>query len=252
MLHMLSVPGPLVETAWVAEHLEDPSLRVYDCTVFRDSDQAPDEHPMRFASGKTNWLQGHIQGSGFIDLVDELTVKGERRHMFPVPPPERFDEVMSAYGVGNGACVVLYDTTGQSWAARVWWLLRGHGFDNAAVINGGWGKWAEEGHPVSSRETGYPRAEFISTVRTEMTATAEEVRTSIDQGGTCLVNVLSREDFEGDAPPRYGRRGSIPSSVHVPVTSLFEKEGGVYIPLGQIKDCFESAGVVEGKRVITY
>ena len=247
---MLTVPGPLIETGWLAANLADPSVRVYDCTVLRDESQDPDEHPMRFVSGKERWRQGHVPGSGFIDLVEELTVN-DSRFMFPVPPPERFADIVSGYGIGPGTCVILYDTTGQSWAARVWWMLRAHGFDNAAVLNGGWSKWQGEGRPVSTSEPSYPPGRFVSKPRRELTATREEVLSSFGDARTCLVNTLSREDFEGSAPPRYGRRGSIPSSVSVPVTTLFD-ETSSYLTPDDIKERFEAAGAFGDKRVITY
>ena len=115
---------------------------------------------MRFVSGRDVWRRGHIPGAGFIDLVDELTVKGETRFMFPVPSPERFAEIVAAYGIGEGVGVVLYDGTGQSWTARVWWLLRAHGFDDAAVLDGGWAKWKAESRAVSTEECRYPPAPF--------------------------------------------------------------------------------------------
>jgi 3-mercaptopyruvate sulfurtransferase SseA len=33
----------------------------------------------------------------------------------------------------------------NAWAARFWWMLRTYGFDDAAVLNGGWHKWKKEG-----------------------------------------------------------------------------------------------------------
>ena len=159
---MPTLPGPLVDTDWLDAHLAEPDLRVFDCTVFRDPEQDPDEHPMRFLSGKDAWRRGHIPGAGFIDLVEELTVKGETRFMFPVPPPDRFAEIVAGYGIGDGVRVVLYDRTGQSWPARVWWLLRAHGFDDAAVLDGGWAKWKAEGRAVSRDECRYPPARFTA------------------------------------------------------------------------------------------
>ena len=249
---MVTLPGPLVETDWLDTNLAEPDLRVFDCTVFRDPAQDPDEHPMRFVSGKGAWRRGHIPGAGFIDLVEELTVKGETRFMFPVPPPQRFAEIVAGYGIGEGVRVVLYDRTGQSWPARVWWLLRAHGFEGAAVLNGGWEKWKSEGRAVSTDDSRYPPARFTSKVRPELTATRSEVLASLRAAETCLVNTLSREDFEGTAPPRYGRRGRIPSSVSVPVTTLFDEATGAFLAAEGIESRFAAAGALDGKRVITY
>ena len=57
---------------------------------------------------------------------------------------------MGRFGVGDDSRVVLYSTTAPQWAARVWWMLRNYGFDNAAVLNGGFQKWAREGRPVET------------------------------------------------------------------------------------------------------
>jgi thiosulfate/3-mercaptopyruvate sulfurtransferase len=57
--------------------------------------------------------------------------------MFPMPSALQFAETMSRHGVGEGTRVVLYDRMLNIWAARVWWLLRAFGFENAAVLNGG-------------------------------------------------------------------------------------------------------------------
>ena len=249
---MPTLPGPLVQTDWLEAHLADPDLRVFDCTVFRDPAQDPDEHPMRFLSGKDAWRRGHIPSAGFIDLVEELTVKGETRFMFPVPPPARFAEIVAGYGIGEGVRVVLYDGTGQSWPARVWWLLRAHGFDDAAVLDGGWAKWKAEGRAVSTGESRYPSTSFTAKLRPELTATRNEVQAALGGTETCLVNTLSREDFEGTAPPRYGRSGRIPSSVSVPVTTLFDDQTGVLLTPEGIAERFGAVGALDGKRVITY
>src|SRR5262249_58547079 len=67
---------------------------------------------------------------------------------FMMPGPAEFAAAMGRFGVGQGSRVVLYSITTPQWAARVWWMLRNYGFDNAAVLNGGVQKWARAGPPV--------------------------------------------------------------------------------------------------------
>ena len=73
---------------------------------------------------------------------------------FMMPPPEQFAAAMSGYGVGEGVRAILYDRAAGMWAARIWWMLRAFGYDNAALLNGGWTKWTAEGRPHLGRRTG--------------------------------------------------------------------------------------------------
>ena len=67
-----------------------------------------------------------------------------------MPAPEYFAAAMEALGIGQGTRVVLYDRRMTMWATRVFWMLRAFGFDNCAVLDGGWKTWTAEGRPVTS------------------------------------------------------------------------------------------------------
>jgi rhodanese-related sulfurtransferase len=99
--------------------------------------------------GREHWEQGHIPGAVFADLLGDLVDRDNEGFVFPMPPAAQFAEAMSRYGVGPDTRVVLYDDMVNIWATRVSWMLRAFGFDNAAVLNGGWGKWTTEGRPTS-------------------------------------------------------------------------------------------------------
>ena len=73
--------------------------------------------------------------------------------MYGLPSAERFAEVMSRNGIGNDSAVVIYDRSTNMWAARLWWMLRVFGFDNAVVLDGGYTKWLEESRAVDSQVT---------------------------------------------------------------------------------------------------
>src|SRR5690606_29134825 len=86
-------------------------------------------------SGRDDWARAHIPGSGFADLPGDLSDHSQSLR-FMMPPSEQFAEAMSSYGVGEGTRVVLYDRATGAWAARIWWMLRAFGFDQAAVLDG--------------------------------------------------------------------------------------------------------------------
>lgn len=244
-------PEYLVETDWVAAHLDDPTLRIFDCTIVVPDDQAQQGQGYRVESGYQTWRKGHIPGSGFADLVTDLS-DPNGRFPFTAPSPERFAETMSRYGVGEGTRVILYDAFMNVCAARLWWLLRAFGFDNAAVLSGGWTKWTKEDRPISTASAAYPPAQFVVRPRPQLLARKPEVFAALNEPGTLLVNALSPEDFAGTAPPRYSRPGHIPSSVNVPFLSLVDSVTHAYLPEEQLRAKFATVKATTQQKVITY
>src|SRR4029450_2463350 len=140
-------PQHLVETEWMAQHLDDPAVRVLECNVFLLPAEVPGG--VRVESGRGKWAEGHIPGAGFIDLQDELSDRTSTLR-FMMPPAAQFAEAMGRAGVGEGIRGILYDRAVNMGAARVWWMLRAVGFDDAAVLNGGFKKWTLEGRAVAT------------------------------------------------------------------------------------------------------
>jgi thiosulfate/3-mercaptopyruvate sulfurtransferase len=246
-------PQYLVETDWLQTHLDDANLRILDCTVYLPNyfdDSAAEK--VEIVSGRENWEQGHIPGSAFADLVQDLCDPHNTQFMFPMPPAEQFEAAMSRFGVGEGTHVVLYDDMVNIWAARVWWMLRAFGFDHVAVLNGGWKKWTSEGHPISTAPPTYPPTQFVARPRPELIATKDEVLTAIDHQATCLINALDPDEHAGRGPVRYGRPGHIPSSVNVSFLNVLDPETNTYRSAEQLREQFNQVGALHKDRVITY
>lgn len=243
-----ALPGQLVEARWLAEQLGADDLRVLDCTTIL---RPGDDGRLRAESGRPAYEAGHIPGSGFADLPGDLSDRSSELR-FMLPPAEQFAEAMSGYGVGEGTQVVLYDRAGGMWAARIWWMLRAFGFDEAAVLDGGWAKWVAEGRPTSDAASAYPRGNFVARPREGLMADQAEVLAAIEDGGTCIVNALAEEQHRGEGPARYGRAGRIAGSVNVPANSLIDPETKVYLPLDELRARFASVGADEAERVIAY
>ena len=244
-------PDYLVETEWLAAHLGEPDLRVLDCTIDRKT--GPDG-VVRLASGRGLYDQGHIPTSVFCDFVGDLM---DRDNPLPsmLPPAEQFAEAMSRYGVGEGTRVVLYDGSRESWpmmwSARVWWMLKVFGFDNAALLNGGWHKWTLEGRPVSTEPSAYPPATFTARYRPELIAQKDEVLAAIGADGISLVNTLPR-DVHAGASTTFERAGHIAGSVNVPIVGLVDPITHAYLPADELRRQFQEVGALDSERVITY
>lgn len=240
---------PLVSTAWLADELASgPSdLRLFDCTVFL---RRAEQGPYQVESGRAAWAEGHIPGSGFIDLVDELSdpVSSLR---FTALPPDQLAAAFAARGVGPGARVVLYDRAFNMWATRIWWLLHSIGFDDAAVLDGGLKAWQSDGRALSTDPApDHPPATLIARPRPEAIVGRDEVQAATADDTVCLVNALSPDQHEGrDAS--YGRPGHIPSSTNVFAVGLVDPETHRYRPLPELQATFEAAGVTGG-RIVTW
>ena len=125
----------IVSTDWLEANLNDPRLRIVECTTYLVSD-APDQ-PFRVESGRADYDKAHIPGAIFVDLQHELSDNASPFH-FTMPSPDRFAEAIGRRGIGPGTQVVLYSRKSVMWATRVWWMLRSVGFDDAAILDGGW------------------------------------------------------------------------------------------------------------------
>jgi thiosulfate/3-mercaptopyruvate sulfurtransferase len=245
-------PEYLVETDWLAAHIGEPDLRILDCTIDR---QTGPDGVVRLASGRGLFDQGHIPTARFADFVNDLM---DRESKLPsmLPPAEQFAEAMSRYGVGEGTRVILYDGSRESWphmwSARVWWMLKVFGFDNAAILNGGLHKWKQEGRPLSTEPSPHPAASFAARFRPELMADKQEVLASIGVDGRSLVNTLPRDVHAGTAPSNFERQGHITGSVNVPIVDMVDPVTHAYLPPEVLRRQFEEAGALGGERVITY
>ena len=228
---------PLVETSWLAARLRAPQLRIFDCTVFLHRAATGTHTPYEIESGCANYRKGHIPGADFLDLHGELS---DRRTKLPfmLPEPEQFVAAMSRHGIGAGTQVVLYSAANPMWATRVWWMLRAFGFDNGAVLDGGWSKWCREGRPVSTAPPSYPRATFVPRWRPGLFVGREEVLRAMEDEKILCINALNEYFYRGEGPSRYGRPGRIPGSVNLHGKELLDPETWTFISSGKAKAKF--------------
>jgi thiosulfate/3-mercaptopyruvate sulfurtransferase len=232
----------LMEPGWLASRLGDERLRVLDVTV-----QVTPEFVTR--SGRCDWAAAHIPGSVFGDLLDGLSDRAAPALMMMLPSAQQFAQEMGALGVGTGTQVVLYDARENMWAARVWWMLRAFGFDDAAVLDGGWRAWTAQQRPVCSQPCAYPPARFVARPRPGLFAGTQEVLGAIDDPGTAIVSALGRRQHQGEIN-EYGRPGHIPGAKNVSAWAILDKASGRYRPLGQLREM--CAPILGAERVITY
>jgi len=238
----------LVNGAWLERELGAPDLRVLDCTVHIEA--LPDGGFKNRAS-RAGWERDHIPGSAHVDLLESLS-DGSSPFKFMLPTPTQFSEAMSKVGVGDGTRVVVYDRFMNMWAARLWWMLRAFGFDEAAVLDGGWQAWAADGRPTSSGpEPERAPAPFTARPRPGVFVGKAEVVAALDREGVRLVSAYFPEQHRGERQD-YARPGHIPGSSNVPFDKLVDPETHRYLPDDQLAAAFAGVLSTGPAQVMTY
>jgi thiosulfate/3-mercaptopyruvate sulfurtransferase len=234
-----ALPGLLVSSQWLADHLGADDLVVVDASVVGYT--RPDGKP-GFLSGHEQYLlDGHIPGAVFGDLIDELS-DPEGAYPFTRPSGARFAAAVGALGIGNDTTVVVYDSVLGQWAARVWWLFRAAGYDQVAVLDGGLAAWNAEGRQV---EIGHvepvPRV-FRASERDDLWVDKAYVEGVLaGDNVAALVCATPPQDFE---------KRHIPGSASAPAARLVDRDTRTFLEHGELAEVF--GPVLGAPRIVTY
>jgi thiosulfate/3-mercaptopyruvate sulfurtransferase len=228
----------LVETDWVADHLEDDSIRIVEV----------DENPALYA-------EAHIPGAIGFDWRNDLQDQVKRDFL----SPEEFGRLMGSRGISNDHTIVLYGDRNNWFAAYTYWYFLYYGHDNVKLMNGPREKWISEGRDTSTEEPSYSPATFDAKPGDEaIRAHREEVIEALD-GGRSLVDVRSPQEFSGELIAMAGyeqegaqRSGHIPGAISVPWAQAVN-EDGTFKSADDLRELYTSKGVIQdGTPVIAY
>ena len=167
----------LISTDELARRMAAPGVRVFDCTTYLRP--RTDGQPGYVSeSGRANYDKGHIPGAAFLDLAAELSDTSSKLR-YTLPPLDELTKAFAAKGIGHGTFVVLYSHATPTWAARIWWMLRAVGFDDAAILDGGLDKWKAENRPLATEATSYPPATLTLRGRPEIFVDKNDIKAAI-------------------------------------------------------------------------
>jgi thiosulfate/3-mercaptopyruvate sulfurtransferase len=239
-------PEYLVETEWLAQHLDD--VVVLDCTTHLIPDP---KITYVVKPGREDFERGHIPRAQFCDVSRDVSDTTQKLN-FMRPTPEDFAAAMRRFGIRNGTRVVTYSTANPWWATRVWWLLREFGHDNAAVLNGGWQKWTAENRPIETGPGHHRSAgDFVVREVRKLMVGKDEVKAAVGDAGVCTLNALLPAQHTGSGGNSYGRSGRIAGSVNVPAAHLLDPATNMFLPADELRRRMESVGALD-RPVIAY
>jgi thiosulfate/3-mercaptopyruvate sulfurtransferase len=238
----MSTPSdPLVSTAWLAEHLDAPDVRVVDASWHMPAAQRD--------PGK-EFLAAHIPGAVFFDIEDISDETSDLPHM--IPTPVKFASRVKKLGLGDGSRIVVYDSIGILPAARAWWHFRAMGHEDVVVLDGGLPKWIAEGRPVEDLAVTPQERHFTPRYQADIVRSIEQMKSNLETGREQVIDARAAGRFEGrDPEPRAGLRGGhIPGSRNIPLSALLAPDGTM-LPADKLPAVFEAAGIDINKPIAT-
>jgi thiosulfate/3-mercaptopyruvate sulfurtransferase len=233
-------PDALVSTQWVADRLDDPTVRLIESN----------EDLLLYDAG-------HIPGAVKIDWVTELNDQVVRDYL----SPESMQALLRAKGINRDTTVVFYGDRNNWWATYAFWVFRLFGIERLRIMDGGRQRWVDEKRPLTTDkpqvspgnlEVGARRDSPIRAYRDEVLA---HVR-----AGRKLVDVRSPEEFRGERLhlpdfPNEGslRGGHIPGARNVPWARAVDPETHLFKTAAELRAIYEGEqGLSSSDGVIAY
>jgi thiosulfate/3-mercaptopyruvate sulfurtransferase len=207
-----ATPEALVSTDWVAEHLDDPSVRLVESN----------EDPLLYASG-------HLPGAVEVDWTRDLNDPVRRDYL----DRDGFGRLMRRIGAGEATTLVFYGDRNNWWATYAFWVFQLFGHVDARVMDGGRQKWLDEGRPTTREVPQYPQTDYRAPERDDerWRAFRDQVAAHLEDGGR-LIDVRSPPEFTGERLhmedyPNEGalRGGHIPGARNVPWARAVAPDG---------------------------
>ena len=227
-------PEALVTTEWLAQHLDDPEVAVIDASWYLPAEQR---------NPQAEYLQTHIPGAVYFNIDEICDPSSDLPHM--IPSAEDFAEKVGVLGLGNGMRIVAYDSGSLMASCRAWWMFRLFGYDDVAVLSGGFAKWRQEVRPIESGDVTAVRRTLAVKFRPELLRSLEQMQSNLETGDEQVLDARSRGRFEGTDPEtRSGvRSGHIPDSVCLHYPALVDPDSREFRPAAELKAVFEQNGV---------
>jgi thiosulfate/3-mercaptopyruvate sulfurtransferase len=231
-------PEVLVDTEWVAQHLNDANVRIVEA----------DEDPLLYEVGhlpnavKLDW-HTDVQHPLRRDFVDR----------------EGFEALMRRYGIGNDTTVVFYGDKNNWYAAYSFWLFKLYGHRDARLMNGGRTKWEQEGRAYTKDVPTFPETQYRAPEpNNAIRAFRNQVEQGLGQPNRALVDVRSNDEYTGKLLhmvnyPQEGatRGGHIPGAQNIPWATAANPDG-TFKSAEELRQIYGDKGVTPEKEVVSY
>lgn len=231
-------PETLVDTSWVADHLNDPEVRLIEA----------DEDVLLYEVG-------HIPGAVKLDWHVDVQNPLSRDFV----DQAGFEKLLSRYGVSNDTTIVLYGDRNNWYAAYAFWLFSEYGHKNLRILNGGRAKWEAEGRPFTKEVPQFAATNYKAQPADESNrAFRDDVATGLKDGNRRLIDVRSPQEYSGELLhmvnyPQEGaqRAGHIPGAKNIPWATAANTDG-TFKSSEELQQIYGGKDIKPENEVISY
>ena len=231
-------PNVLVSTDWVADHLDDPTVRIVES----------DEDILLYDIG-------HVPGAVKLDWHTDLQDPVNRDFV----DKSGFEALMSSAGIANDTTVVFYGDKNNWYACYTFWLFKYYGHDDCRVMDGGRAKWEAEGRPYTRDYPSFPATTYTAQEpNPRIRAYRDDVLAMVNGGSPALVDVRSPQEFTGEVIHMMGypqegaqRGGHVKGARNIPWARAANPDG-TFKSADELRALYEPEGITPDKDVIAY
>jgi thiosulfate/3-mercaptopyruvate sulfurtransferase len=231
-------PEALVDTDWVASHLNDPKVRLIEVDVDTSA-----------------YNQGHIPGAIGFNWQKELQDQVVRAPL----SKEHLEDLLSRAGASNDTTIVLYGDNNNWFAAWAFWILKYYGHQDVRLLDGGRVKWLAENRETTTDVPEYSRTSYSAqSPNADIRAFRDQILAELGRSGVAFVDVRSPGEYSGEllAPanlPQEGaqRGGHIPGAANIPWSQAVQTDG-TFKPADELRSLYEGKGITPDKEVVAY
>jgi thiosulfate/3-mercaptopyruvate sulfurtransferase len=206
-------------------------------------------------NGRTEFENGpRLPGARYMDMDDlscqpslfpELNPKGLG---FMLPPSNLFALAMDDFGITNADHVVVYGREGSIFTPRTWFLFRAMGHERVSLMQGSLEDWQAAGGALDKEKVRVSTAaEILASNGADDTPSYQAKEPTNVMTMKDMLEALDEDvvilDPRGSSFQKYGY---IPGAIHVPYSSLVEKENALKLKSrDELLEIFANAGITD-------
>ncbi|MEX2314297.1 MAG: rhodanese-like domain-containing protein [Thermomicrobiales bacterium] len=224
--------GLLASVAWLAERIDDPNLRLIDCSPI------------------DSYRDGHLPRASHVWWQDTIEINNPVYGMLTGPPMRA--EIVRETGITPDSTVVCYDDQGGQFAARVIWMLHVQSFFGARLLDGGRQAWQAAGHGLTGDDANPPPGAIEPIQNESVIAHGNDIAARLDDPNYVILDTRTNAEREETWFDRL-RVGSIPGGRHLPRAGFLTADGYALLPPDELRARLSAAGVpADAPEIVVY